>query len=110
VRNFDLTVEEREHAQNALAYLNRHWVAGRHDFLSDRTLEMVLGKGWEDDPEAIFELFIGMTRIAQILALIREDETGKKGAETMEGLGRILAQPPSEPHTDHGDRSNAQGP
>jgi hypothetical protein len=104
VRKYNLTVEEREDAQNALAYLNSHWVARLDDFLSDRTLEMVLGKGWEDDPEAISELFIGMSRIAQILAHIREEETGKKGAETMEELGRILAQPPSEPHTDHDDR------
>ena len=66
MRNFNLTVEEREDAQNALAYLNSHWVASLDDFLSDRTLEMVLGTGWEDDPEAIFELFIDMTRIAQI--------------------------------------------
>jgi hypothetical protein len=94
VRNLNLTVEEREDAQNALAYLNSHRVAGHDDYLSDRTVEMVLGKGWEDDPEAIFQLFIGMTRISQILVLIREDETGKKGAETMEELGGILAQTP----------------
>jgi hypothetical protein len=41
----------------------------------------------------MINLMAGMTIVAQLLVLLRYQETGAHPAQTLEELGRVLAQP-----------------
>ena len=88
--------EHRENARNALAFLNSQFIDGGPGAMSTDALQQIIA----DHPtrpvqDSMINLMAGMTIVAQLLVLLRYQETGVHPTQTLEELGRVLA-PPSE--------------
>ena len=86
--------EHRENARNALVFLNSQFIEGGPGAMSTDALQQIIA----DHPsrpiqDSMINLMAGMTIVAQLLVLLRYQETGANPAQTLEELGRVLAQP-----------------
>ena len=84
--------EHRENARNALAFLNSQFIEGGPGTMSMDALQQIVA----DHPtrpiqDSMINLVAGMTIVAQLLVLLRYQETGTHPNQTLEELGRVLA-------------------